>query len=86
MAKINDVDRVFLSGGIIGTLISNPAKNLEKKIKEWNTHGWYCRQILPSNSQNILLLLLQIIALVCTFGLWTFGMGFILLFEKDTMN
>jgi hypothetical protein len=83
MAKINRVERVSLSGGIIGALATNPRSAIERKCNELNAEGWNCRQIMPHSTRNLFVLILQNIILVCTLFLWTFGAGYILLFEKE---
>jgi len=81
--KQNRMERVFLSGGLIGALTTNPKSAIEGKIKILNTQGWNCRQILPHGTHNLFITIVQTIILVCTLGLWTFGGGYLLLFEKE---
>lgn len=83
MATINRVERVSLSGGIIGALATNPRSKIENKCKELNAQGWNCHQILPHSTRNFLVIVFQNIILVLTLFLWTFGAGYILLFEKE---
>jgi hypothetical protein len=83
MAKINRVERVSLSGGIIGALATNPRSAIEKKCNELNVQGWNCHQIMPHSTRNFLVMILQSIILVLTLFLWTFGAGYVLLFEKE---
>jgi len=81
--KINRMERVALSGGIIGALATNPRSAIEKKIMLLNADGWNCHQIIPHSGRNILVKILQAIILVSTLFLWTFGDGYLLLFEKE---
>lgn len=83
MATKNRVVRIALSGGIIGLLTTNPKRALEKTIDTQNEEGWNCHQILPHSTSNMFMVVLQIIILICTLGLWTFGAGYMLLFEKE---
>jgi uncharacterized protein YgiM (DUF1202 family) len=83
MKKINRVERVALSGGLIGLLATNPRAALGGKIEELNSMGWNCHQIIDHSTRNTLAKILQIVILILTFGLWTFGAGYILLFEKE---
>jgi hypothetical protein len=83
MTKINRMERVSLSGGIIGALTTNPRTALENKIKQLNAEGWNCHQILPHTGRNLLVKVFQVILLVVTLFLWTFGDGYLLLFEKE---
>jgi len=83
MAKINRVERVSLSGGIIGALVTNPRSAIERKCNQLNVEGWNCHQILPHSTRNIFVIIIQNILLILTLFLWTFGAGYILLFEKE---
>ena len=83
MAKINRMERVSLPGGIIGALMKNPRTALERKIQELNNEGWNCHQILHHTSTNILIWILRTLVLILTLFLWTFGDGYLLLFEKE---
>ncbi|MDR0301261.1 MAG: hypothetical protein LBI04_03000 [Treponema sp.] len=81
--KINKLARVSLSGGLIGALGVNPRYKLETVIEKYNAAGWNCHQIYPHTTRNLFIMLLQVFLLVITLGLWTFGAGYLLLFEKD---
>lgn len=83
MAKKNRMVRIALAGGLIGALTTNPKRALEKVIDAQNAEGWNCHQILPHATANIFMVIVQIILLICTLGLWTFGAGYMLLFEKE---
>ena len=83
MKKINQVHRVALSGGLVGLLFTNPKSALTNALKNANVQGWYCRQILPHTTTNLFAKFLQLICLIVTLGLWTFGAGYILLLEKE---
>jgi len=82
--KINKIERITLMGGIIGALLTNPRGALEKAITHANADGWYCRQILPHSTSNLFMVILMLLCLVCTCGLWTFGAGYLLLLEKES--
>ena len=84
--KINKVVRVSLSGGLIGALGTNPRYVLEHVIEKYNAAGWNCHQIYPHTTRNLFIMLLQILILIMTIGLWTFGAGYLLLFEKDNTD
>lgn len=83
MAKINKVERIALSGGLLGALFTSPRRALDNAIAAANAAGWHCHQILPHHTTNLFMLLLQVVVLCCTLGLWTFGAGYLLLLEKD---
>jgi len=84
--KINKIVRISLSGGLIGALGVNPRYVLEHIIEKHNAAGWNCHQIIPHTTRNHFIMLLQVILLVITVGLWTFGAGYLLLFEKDNTD
>ena len=81
--KINRVERVTLSGGIIGAFVTNARSALEVKMWALNAEGWKCRQVIPEYSLNGFKMLLQLLVLICTLFLWTFEPGYLLLLEKD---
>lgn len=82
----NKVERVALSGGLIGALFTNPKNAINKVITKENNDGWYCRQVMPHTTNNLFIRLLQIFILCITFFLWTFGAGYMVLFEKEENN
>jgi len=84
--KINKVVRISLSGGLIGAFGTNPRNALQQVIQKYNAVGWNCHQIIPHTTRNLFIMLLQVILLVITVGLWTFGAGYLLLFEKDNTD
>jgi hypothetical protein len=83
MTKINRIERVALSGGILGLIFTNPRNAIEKKIIALNEEGWNCHQIIPHATRNFMVFIFQLILLFLTFFLWTFDSGYILLFEKE---
>ncbi len=83
MARKNKVERISLSGGLIGALTTNPKRALDNLVKSSNEEGWVATQINPHSTSNIFIWLLQLVVLVCTIGLWTWGGGYLVLFEKD---
>ena len=83
--KHNKVVRIALAGGIIGWLTTNPRRALENRIERENEQGWTCTYFIPHRETNLFIILVQIVLLVCTFGLWTFGAGYMALFEKEKL-
>lgn len=81
--KYNRVEIVNLSGGLIGLLGTNPAKAVNARIQLLAADGWHCHQIITHSTRNIFILFLQLLILVCTIGLWTFGAGYMLLMVKE---
>lgn len=81
--KENKIVRVALSGGLLGAMTTNPRRALEKCIAQHNNEGWRCHQVLPHTTSNAAVLLLQLLVALCTLGLWTFGAGYLILFERE---
>ena len=84
--KINKVVRVGLFGGLIGSALTNPRKALEDAIQKHNAEGWHCHQVIPHETRNILISLLQGILLVVTLFMFTFSGAYLLLLEKDATD
>ena len=82
MYKENKIVRVSLSGGIIGMLLTNPRSAIEGALRKANREGWSCRQIVPHSTSNFAITILQLVCLLCTALLWTFGAGYLLLLER----
>ncbi len=81
--KKNKVSRISLMGGLIGVLITNPRQALEDEINRANEHGWNAIHIEPHRTTNLFIAILQFVVLIVTIGLFTWGGGYIVLFEKD---
>ncbi|MDR3210402.1 MAG: hypothetical protein LBU79_00605 [Planctomycetota bacterium] len=84
MAKESLVARISLAGGLVGAVGTNPRKAIQDKVDELAPAGWYCHQILPHATRNILVIFVQLLILLCTLGIWTFGSGYLLLFHRDS--
>ena len=84
MAKVNKVVRIALSGGIIGALTTNPRKALHDVIEKNNQEGWNAIHFYEHRTSNLFIWLLQLSILILTLFLWTFGAGYMVLFEKET--
>ncbi len=83
MAKKNKVTRISLMGGIIGALTTNPRKALEDEINKGNQEGWNAIHIEPHKTTNLFIAGLQIVVLILTLGLFTWGGGYLVLFERE---
>ena len=82
-SRVNRVDRISLSGGLVGMLLTNPRRALDNKIKQENADGWRIVQIMPHKEANLFVFFLQILVLCLTLLLWTWGAGYLLVLEKD---
>lgn len=83
MTKINKVVRISLSGGLIGLLTTNPRRALDNAIDKQNQEGWNAVYFSDHKDTNLLAAILQFIVLIFTLGLWTWGAGYLVLFEKE---
>lgn len=83
MAKKNKILRISLMGGLIGALTTNPRKALEDAIDLENQSGWSAIHIDAHKTTNLFIALLQLIVLLLTFGLFTWGGGYMVLLERD---
>ena len=84
MAKINKVVRIALSGGIIGLLTTNPRRALDQRIDKENQEGWAATYFIPHSETNLFMTVLRLVVPVCTAFLWTWGAGYLILFERET--
>jgi hypothetical protein len=82
-AKINKVERISLSGGLLGLLFTNPRRALETNVLRHNAEGWSVRQVLEHTDTNLAAFFLRILVLMLTLFLWTWGAGYIIIYEKD---
>ena len=77
------VIRKTVAGGLVGALLTNPRRTLANVIDEQALDGWRLTAMTPLAGANIFMVLVSIVVLVLTLGLWTFGPGYLLAFEKD---
>ena len=77
------VDEVSFVGGLYGLLFTNPKMAIESRVKKGNDAGWRLVQIHPSSGTNLLIWFLRLLLLVVTLGIFTFGDGVYLVFEKE---
>ncbi|MEG9884612.1 MAG: hypothetical protein V6Z86_08395 [Hyphomicrobiales bacterium] len=79
----NKVARISLMGGLLGLMLTNPRKALDDCINKHNAKGWRSTFIVPHAQRNILVIVIQLAFLVDTLGLWTWGAGYLVMFEKE---
>ena len=77
------VERMPVSGGLLGALLTNPRRRLAKIIDGHALEGWHLTALTPLSGANVFMVFLSLVVLVCTLGLWTFGAGYLLAFEKS---
>lgn len=82
MNKINQVERIRYSGGLLGLLFASSKGKLNNKVTEMNKSGWHLHFIHGDNP-NLLIWVLRLLILIVTLGLWTIGSSELLVFEKD---
>jgi len=85
LTKKNKITRVSLTGGLIGALTTNPKKALENEIDKANQDGWSAIHFESHKTTNLFIMFLQIIVLILTVGLFTWGGGYLILFEKESL-
>ena len=83
MAKRNKVVQINLMGGLIGLMATNPRKALDDRIDTENKDGWNAVYFMPHRDTNLLVIVAKILVLIATIGLWTWGAGYMVLFERD---
>jgi len=79
----NRIEIVNLQGGLIGLLLTNPQRALQKATDEANRQGWRVHQVMEYGNRNLAMVGLQLLVLALTLGLWTWGGGYLLLLEKQ---
>ena len=82
--KKNKVVRISLSAGLIGLLSTSPRRALETQIEKENKEGWNAIYILPHVETNLFAAILRLMVLCVTLSLWTWGAGYLILFERDS--
>lgn len=82
MAKVNSIERLQYSGGLLGMLVGSARGKLQSRVAEMNREGWHLHFIHPDNP-NLLIWILRFVILLVTLGLWTIGSSELLIFEKD---
>ena len=83
MAIINQISRISLAGGIIGAFTTNPRAALEKELNRANEERWTAVQITSHSTTNIFIAILQYIVLFLTLFLYTWGGGYLILYQKE---
>ena len=84
MAKVNKLVRIALAGGIIGLLTTNPRRALDQRIDKENQEGWTATYFITHSETNLFMSMLRLLVLFLTLFLWTFGAGYLILFERET--
>jgi len=82
MNKINRVERIRYSGGLLGLLFGSSKGKLNNKVADMNERGFHLHFIHGDNP-NLLIWVLRLLILIVTLGLWTIGSSELLVFEKD---
>lgn len=84
-SRTNKVVRINFAGGLLGLIFGSHRGKLEAVISQENSKGWNLAEYIPDNP-NLALLLLRLVLLVLTLGLWTIATGYILVFEKPVAS
>ena len=70
MKKVNHVERLQYSGGLIGLLFGSSKGKLQGKVEEMNQRGWNLH-FVHADQPNLLIWILRLLILFLTAGLWT---------------
>ena len=82
MKKVNQVERLQYSGGLIRLLFGSSKGKLQGKVEEMNQRGGNLH-FVHADQPNLLIWILRLIILFLTAGLWTIGNSELLVFEKE---
>lgn len=82
MSKINKIERISYSGGLYGLLLGSAKGELQSKVDEMNQRGWNLH-FIHKDEFNLIHILLRVLLLCLTLGIWTLGSSELLIFEKD---
>ena len=82
MKKINKIERLNYSGGLLGMIFGSTKGKMQNKVSEMNNQGWNLH-FINADQPNLILWIIRILILVLTIGLWTIGSSEILVFEKE---
>ena len=82
MKRVNQVERLQYSGGLIGLLFGSSKGKLQGKVEEMNERGWNLH-FVHADQPNLLIWVLRLLILSLTLGLWTIGNSELLVFEKE---
>ena len=81
MKKTNKVVRISYSGGLLGLLFGSARGKLEKVLEDNNRKGWNLAEVIPDNP-NLVIILVRLILLTITLGLWTLSTSYLLILER----
>ena len=79
MKKVNQVERLQYSGGLIGLLFGSSKSKLQGKVEEMNQRGWNLH-FVHADQPNLLIWIFRLLILFLTAGLWTIGNSELLVF------
>jgi hypothetical protein len=82
MAKINSVERINYAGGLFGLFFGSSKGKLGAKVLDMNAQGWNLH-LIHQEQLNLAWVMVRLIILLLTLGLWTIGNSELLIFEKD---
>jgi len=82
MAKINAVERINYAGGLLGLFFGSSKGKLGAKVLDMNSQGWNLH-LIHQEQLNLVWLMVRLVILFLTLGLWTIGNSELLIFEKD---
>lgn len=81
MEKINKVVRVNFAGGLLGLIFGSSRGKVESVVQKHNADGWNVAEVITDNP-NLALIMVRLLLLVVTLGLWTISSGYLFIMEK----
>ena len=79
--KINKVVRVNFAGGLLGLIFGSSRGKVESVVQKHNADGWNVAEVISDNP-NLALILVRVLLLFLTVGLWTISTGYLFIMEK----
>jgi hypothetical protein len=83
MYKKNKVVRVNFAGGLLGLVFGSSRGKVEAVVQKHNLEGWNVAEVIADNP-NLALILVRLILLIITLGLWTISSGYLFILEKPS--
>jgi len=78
MQKVNSVVRISFAGGLIGLVFGSTGGKLDTILQGQNRMGWNMAEVIPDTP----ILVLRLLSLVATPGLWTISSGYRFIMEN----
>jgi hypothetical protein len=84
MNTLNGLCKVSITGGFVGFFSDTPYK-LNQMIEKINKDGYKVVQIVPEKT-DLLSILIMLLLLVVTFGIYTQAPGYYIVYEREIVS